>query len=163
MSERDDKQLDLIRACSGDPVSANLLALRLHRVPQLARQMAEGLVVSGDLQKVPHGTRSNAWLYETTDQGLERLAAQSPRLEPNDYALFVQDPLPPAALRVLAEFVRANPPTSMVRTHGRYRLVITYRDSSLTDALEEQLAQAANATSVAIVVRIDEQRFPSRL
>ena len=154
-------QLEVIAACSVEPRSANAIADLLgDRTAQATKALADRLVTDGDLSRVPHPTRANAWRYEATQQGLDRLASEPVLLEPNTYLVLIRDKLDPSAASVIAAFVQIHPPLWIFRLHGRYRLAVAYRDSSSADTLEQGINQADGSASAASVVRADQVRLP---
>lgn len=165
MPSQRETQLQVIRACSGDPISTTELAHRLGRDPSGGATTA--LVgrepTAKDLVRLPHPTRKDASLYQASPAGLEKLASDAPRVDRDAYLVLIAEPLEPAAVSALAAFVRKHPPAWMLRTHGRFRLVIAYSRRDLADDLERTVATAATTAAAVTVLRVDDQEFPLRL
>ncbi len=158
------KQLQVVRVCSGEPLSTTEIARRLGRGNGGdTKALAERAAIGGGLSRVTHPNRSDAVLYQASPQGIEKLIAEGIEVQPGVYLVLIQEPLTPAAASAMAAFVRDDPPIWMLRIHGRYRLAIAYPDSTVADALERDVVTAAGAAEAAAVVRVDRQEFPLNL
>jgi hypothetical protein len=102
-------------------------------------------------------------LYQASSQGLEKLASEPPRIDLDTYVVLIAEPLEPAAASALAAFLRKQPPAWMLRTHGRFRLLIAYSKRGLADDLERTVATEAKTATAVAVLRVDDQVFPLNL
>ena len=161
MASHRQKRLEMIRACSGEPLSTTDMAHRLGRgTGGDTTALAERLADDGDLARSPHPKRKDASLYQATPQGLDRLADDAAHVDPGKYLVLIAESAVPAAMSALATFVNRTPPTWMVRGHGRYRLIVAYDESRVADALEAEVSKAAGDAITASVLRVDRQEFP---